>query len=186
MKKRDKKMAVHVRSARIWLEKAERAFATDAGIKGELNLMLAEAEMKNMRKQNQYYSSIKRVLIGFSCLCVVVVIIYNGMFFVNEKNNLSTSSIQKTTSVSASITSHELKGETKKKTTQTEPIVFSDVKTHRETKQQPSSIPIRTAEVQPVVASKQDKEEKILSERQMQETVQAARVSLQRAEIQSE
>lgn len=83
MKKRDKKMAVHVRSARIWLEKAERAFATDAGIKGELNLMLAEAEMKNMRKQNQYYSSIKRVLIGFSCLCVVVVIIYNGMFFLN-------------------------------------------------------------------------------------------------------
>lgn len=48
----DKNKANHVRSAKSWLEKAEQSFEQQADIKGELNLMLAEAEMKNMRKNH--------------------------------------------------------------------------------------------------------------------------------------
>ena len=48
----DKDRADHVRSAKTWLEKAEQSFDRQAGIKGELNLMLAEAEMKNLRRKH--------------------------------------------------------------------------------------------------------------------------------------
>lgn len=51
MAKSDKYMADHVRSAKMWLERAERSFDSQSDIKGELNLMLAEAEMKNLRKK---------------------------------------------------------------------------------------------------------------------------------------
>lgn len=42
----------HVRSAKNWLEKAEQSFGRQSDIKGELNLMLAEAEMKNLRQNH--------------------------------------------------------------------------------------------------------------------------------------
>lgn len=41
-----------VRAVRSWLEKAEASFDKESDIKGELNLMLAEAEMKNLRKHH--------------------------------------------------------------------------------------------------------------------------------------
>lgn len=44
--------AEHVRSAKKWLEKAEQSFDSQSDIRGELNLMLAEAEMKNLRKNH--------------------------------------------------------------------------------------------------------------------------------------
>lgn len=53
MGKSDKYMADHVRSAKVWLEKAEQSFNSQSDIQGELNLMLAEAEMKNLRKQKR-------------------------------------------------------------------------------------------------------------------------------------
>lgn len=53
MGKSDKYMADRVRSAKVWLEKAERSFARQSDIQGELNLMLAEAEMKNLRKKKR-------------------------------------------------------------------------------------------------------------------------------------
>ena len=57
----DKDIAKHVRSAKTWLEKAEQSFDRQADIKGELNLMLAEAEMKNLRKNHAAGQKLMRV-----------------------------------------------------------------------------------------------------------------------------
>jgi len=64
----DKDRADHVRSAKTWLEKAEQSFDRQAGIKGELNLMLAEAEMKNLRKKRtigQKFLKVGAILTAF-------------------------------------------------------------------------------------------------------------------------
>ena len=51
--KHSQRDTVHrVRAVRSWLEKAEASFDEEFDIKGELNLMLAEAEMKNLRKHH--------------------------------------------------------------------------------------------------------------------------------------
>ena len=51
--KHSQRDTVHrVRAVRYWLEKAEASFDEESDIKGELNLMLAEAEMKNLRKHH--------------------------------------------------------------------------------------------------------------------------------------
>lgn len=78
MAKSDKYMAEHVRSAKIWLERAERSFDSQSDIKGELNLMLAEAEMKNLRKKktNRRYKSF--VTAG---VAVVVAAVLGSAFF---------------------------------------------------------------------------------------------------------
>ncbi|NJE33908.1 hypothetical protein E0L13_02570 [Megasphaera sp. SW808] len=52
MGKSGNNIAEHVRSAKMWLEKAEQSFDRQSEIQGELNLMLAEAEMKNLRKRH--------------------------------------------------------------------------------------------------------------------------------------
>ncbi|MCH4166287.1 MAG: hypothetical protein LKF74_00125 [Megasphaera sp.] len=52
MEKSDANMAAHVRSVKRWLEKAEQSYDSKSDIQGELNLMLAEAEMKNLRKNH--------------------------------------------------------------------------------------------------------------------------------------
>lgn len=50
MAKADNEQVKRVRSAKAWLERAEESFDKQADVRGELNLMLAEAEMKNLRK----------------------------------------------------------------------------------------------------------------------------------------
>lgn len=50
MKETQEERLHRVRAVRSWLERAESSFAREADIKGELNLMLAEAEMKNLRR----------------------------------------------------------------------------------------------------------------------------------------
>lgn len=72
MEKSDKYMADHVRSAKIWLEKAEQSFNSQSDIQGELNLMLAEAEMKNLRKK-------KRRTLGKRILAVCAVLACVGV-----------------------------------------------------------------------------------------------------------
>lgn len=52
MGKTEHDKAEQVHSARVWLDKAERSFRSRSEIQGELNLLLAEAEMKNLRKNH--------------------------------------------------------------------------------------------------------------------------------------
>lgn len=50
MKQADRDKAERVRSAKVWLDKAEESFRSSSDVQGELSLLLAEAEMKNLRK----------------------------------------------------------------------------------------------------------------------------------------
>lgn len=73
MAKSDKYMADHVRSAKVWLEKAEQSFNSQSDIKGELNLMLAEAEMKNLRKKRAAAIGVKEIVIaGMAAIAAIV------------------------------------------------------------------------------------------------------------------
>lgn len=72
MGKSDKYMADHVRSAKVWLEKAERSFNNQSDIQGELNLMLAEAEMKNLRKKKRRTLG-KRIAIVTAALGIILI-----------------------------------------------------------------------------------------------------------------
>lgn len=65
-------MADHVRSAKVWLEKAERSFNSQSDIQGELNLMLAEAEMKNLRKKKRRTLG-KRIAIVTAALGIILI-----------------------------------------------------------------------------------------------------------------
>ena len=56
--KRSQNDTLHrVRAVQSWLEKAEASFDKESEIKGELNLMLAEAEMKNLRRHRPAISA---------------------------------------------------------------------------------------------------------------------------------
>ena len=66
----DKDIAKRVRSAKTWLEKAEQSFDNQSDIKGELNLMLAEAEMKNLRKNH----AVGQKLLKVSAVLTAVVV----------------------------------------------------------------------------------------------------------------
>ena len=72
MGKSDKYKADHGRSAKVWLEKAERSFNSQSDIQGELNLMLAEAEMKNLRKKKRRTLG-KRIAIVTAALGIILI-----------------------------------------------------------------------------------------------------------------
>ena len=46
-----KSLFQRIRSAKQSLENAEKSFQDDRGMRGELDLMLAEAELKNLRNK---------------------------------------------------------------------------------------------------------------------------------------
>ena len=54
-----------------WLEKAEASFDKESEIKGELNLMLAEAEMKNLRRHRPAHKRLLRWGAIVTALCLV-------------------------------------------------------------------------------------------------------------------
>lgn len=69
--KRSQNDTIHrVRAVRSWLEKAEASFDEESDIKGELNLMLAEAEMKNLRKHHPVSKGLLRACAVVMALCL--------------------------------------------------------------------------------------------------------------------
>ena len=61
-----------VRAVRSWLEKAEASFDEESDIKGELNLMLAEAEMKHLRKHHPVSKNWLRASALVTAFCLAV------------------------------------------------------------------------------------------------------------------
>ncbi|EGO62950.1 hypothetical protein [Acetonema longum] len=49
----NKPMSHHLRSARQWLTKAEESFDNDRQVSGELNLLLAQAELEHVKEVNR-------------------------------------------------------------------------------------------------------------------------------------
>lgn len=70
--KRSQNDTLHrVRAVQSWLEKAEASFDKESEIKGELNLMLAEAEMKNLRRHRPAHKRLLRWGAIVTALCLV-------------------------------------------------------------------------------------------------------------------
>ena len=59
MAEQKSRVTTHLRSAQDWLSKAERSFDEQKDIRGELNLMLAQAELKRAQEEKR---SVKRRL----------------------------------------------------------------------------------------------------------------------------
>lgn len=72
MAKSDNEQAERVRYARAWLERAEKSFDNKADVRGELNLMLAEAEMKNLRKNHGTGRKIRRLAAVLTALVLAL------------------------------------------------------------------------------------------------------------------
>lgn len=188
MGKSDTNMAAHVRSVKRWLEKAEQSYDSKADIQGELNLMLAEAEMKNLRKNHAAGQRILR----FSVVALMVVLICGvGVVF-----RLSTPAGGETSMGeprTGSIPSRIQLGQTApvQEKDSTKPSQSADLETTESVNMadQATAAPEQQAEtVQPSAPAERETvpaqqytapaSTQVLSERQMQNTIQDARHSL--------
>lgn len=73
-----------IRNAKQSLENAEKSFLDDKGMRGELDLMLAEAELKNLRKKQIFPWNWNRHSFAF---CLAVLLLVSGVcgwFFAKE------------------------------------------------------------------------------------------------------
>lgn len=73
-----------IRNAKQSLENAEKSFLDDKGLRGELDLMLAEAELKNLRKKQPWTWSWNRHSFALSIAVLLVVSGLGGWFFAKE------------------------------------------------------------------------------------------------------
>jgi hypothetical protein len=90
------RMSKHVKAAKAWLGKAEQSFDREQNIRGELNLMLAQAELKraqeskleNQKKCDKY--RLIRSILAAGIAGLVVVVGFSGWGFLNKKPVINT------------------------------------------------------------------------------------------------
>lgn len=75
MNQEKKSLYQRIRNAKQSLENAEQSFLDDKGVRGELDLMLAEAELKNLRQKQTFPWSWNRQTLAF---CVSLLLIISG------------------------------------------------------------------------------------------------------------
>ena len=73
-----------IRNAKQSLENAEKSFQDDKGMRGELDLMLAEAELKNLRKKEASFFTWNRHMLALSVAGLLVVSGVVGWLFAKE------------------------------------------------------------------------------------------------------
>ena len=73
-----------IRNAKQSLENAEKSFQDDKGMRGELDLMLAEAELKNLRNKEASFFSWNRHMLALSVAGLLVVAGVVGWLFAKE------------------------------------------------------------------------------------------------------
>ncbi|MBP2632636.1 MAG: hypothetical protein H6Q70_3264 [Firmicutes bacterium] len=91
------RMSKHVKAAKTWLGRAEQSFDKDQNIRGELNLMLAQAELQRAQEaktENQTNFNKYRLIhsiLAAGIAGLVVVVGFSGWGFLNQKtaNNAS-------------------------------------------------------------------------------------------------
>jgi len=84
MDQEKKSLFQRIRNARQSLENAEKSFQDDRGMRGELDLMLAEAELKNLRNKQSLPWSWNRHILAFSVAMLLVVSGVVGWYFAKE------------------------------------------------------------------------------------------------------
>lgn len=73
-----------IRNAKQSLENAEKSFLDNKGLRGELDLMLAEAELKNLRNKQPWNWSWNRHSLALSIAVLLIISGLSGWFFAKE------------------------------------------------------------------------------------------------------
>lgn len=190
----DKHKAAHVRSAKKWLEKAEQSFDNQLTVKGELNLMLAEAEMENLRKQRGNRSRLRAAAIGLLCICCLCGTLWIQRY--TEANRPAPIEKQPVVKTQTPVVPEPISAAAQQETTVSDTAKKSDSLATSSREERPADAPMLQVETDrhvssevttsPPVAHKAVPPAKpVLTERQMQEAVQDARRSLRGTTIQN-
>ena len=73
-----KSICEHIRNVKSSLENAEKSFRENNGMRGELDLMLAEAEIKHLREKRGWVSVWTRQRLALLAAAIVVLAGYGG------------------------------------------------------------------------------------------------------------
>lgn len=82
-------LSKRIRNIKSCLENAEQSFLEDKGIRGELDLMLAEAELNNLRRKKDIPWSWNRQVLA---VCVAVMLLLSGLggwYYAQHVNSIS-------------------------------------------------------------------------------------------------
>lgn len=166
-----------VRSIRRWLEKAEKSYTSDQDISGELNLIMAQAEMQRL-KEKDTSGRRKRVwglrVIAFSA----AVGIFSGVSFMWDMLGEEPRALpQPAPSVAVSVSPSKKAGETPAPAALSVPEANSSIAEQAAEK----SMPVSTAQPAPAPAD----EVRVSSEPARQERMPAPSPVLSQKEIQS-
>ncbi len=196
----DKNKAAHVRSAKKWLEKAEKSFDNQATVQGELNLMLAEAEMENLRKKRGKRKWLQAAVAAMLCLLCLVGTLWLKRPTMTEPNM----PIEKTAAKAAvpalpkpmpTMPAEDTVADDKQEASSAVPDTVPQGTASGSSEASPAAAPILQAETgrnpslektvpPPVPHHTTPAVKQVLSERQVQEAVQDARHSLRGTVIQ--
>ncbi|WP_298585960.1 hypothetical protein [uncultured Megasphaera sp.] len=191
--KHSQRDTVHrVRAVRSWLEKAEASFDEESDIKGELNLMLAEAEMKNLRKHHPVSKGWLRAGALVTAFCLALGGWYGIRLTGQEErpsaveavvhetaagNEAGKDSADKAVPVSNPVPAEEVQSPVQERSVPTAESAPSTVPARDEPVVQPAAT--AAAAPEPTVPAPALTERKaVLSDRQVQATVQEARHTL--------
>mgnify|MGYP003163327504 FL=1 len=76
-----KSICEHIRNVKSRLENAEKSFRENNGMRGELDLMLAEAEIKHLREKRGWVSVWTRQRLALLAAAIVVLAGYGGWLY---------------------------------------------------------------------------------------------------------
>ncbi len=74
-----------VKAVKKWLDKAENAYSGHRELTGEMNLMMAQAEMQRLKEVHKHSAVRKWGLRG--CAMIVAVLLFFGVHFIQEEMN---------------------------------------------------------------------------------------------------
>ena len=145
-----------IRNAKQSLENAEKSFQDDKGLRGELDLMLAEAELKNLRKKQPWNWSWNRHSLALSVAVLLVISGLGGWFFAKEN-------LQKVEAVPLVVETNTVKDE------KVSPVITKETSQVSEAQHNKNAVITVQEESQPKVQ---------LSEKEMRRLVRSAKSEL--------
>lgn len=91
----DAKVVEHIEQVRQSLYTAKESFASNKGVRGELDLMLAEAEMKHLRETKGWRSYINRQTMIFTFAFIIALTGFTGWYWAkSSESTLNNSNIE--------------------------------------------------------------------------------------------
>ena len=169
-----------IRNAKTNLANAEQSFKENRDVRGELDLMLAEAEMKNLKKQHQNRFLWTREIFAAACALLVLLGGYGGWLWaharIDDGGAKAAAAVVTTTKPSQETLPAQVGKDTGQKVpTFTAKAVVPEVQ--RQTASVPVSSPNKTKSETPIVVQQRDSNIRLSTE-QMHQLVRSGRQTL--------